>query len=486
MRRALFAFCATAACGEIAEPTLNLDSLPPVVVATARAAAPPGAPNVVLVVLDDAVYTDLRREFMPVLYSWIVDQGVTFPLAYAAGPLCCPSRAAILRGQTVERTGVLSNNRRHQGGALEFDRNGGAASTVLTDLYQAGWRTGLYGKWMNDVYSGIGLSSWPYRVPGLDAYVIFRDLNYYGYGTVEKLVHGSATAPAKYGQTPADYSTTRMGNRALQFLRAVPSGAPFFLTYAPYAPHANAVAAPGDKGALAGCCDTRPPSYWLRRTDPPRWLTAPPRAAGDSALADSLYQRMPEALRHVDRYLDSIRVVLTQSGRLANTYVILTSDNGYHRGEHGIAMRKASPYEEAVRTPVFVRGPGIPAGVVDSGLVSLSDLAPTILAWVGVSATGRTMSGVSLANRLANPLAPLPCDRLVQNMDPQYPDEQFDLVVTCDRWKYVRYRNGIDEEMFDLSADPYELQNLAREPGLLAALVDFRARLDVLLSGGAP
>src|SRR3972149_7433938 len=71
--------------------------------------------------------------------------------------------------------------------------------------------------------------------------------------------------------------------------------------------------------------------------------------------------------------------ILEDSGRLGDTYIFFTSDNGFHMGQHRLRPQKATPYEEDVRVPLIVRGPGVAAGETLSGyLAGNVDLAPTL------------------------------------------------------------------------------------------------------------
>ena len=75
---------------------------------------------------------------------------------------------------------------------------------------------------------------------------------------------------------------------------------------------------------------------------------------------------------------------LAATGRLANTYIVFASDNGYHMGEHRMLPGKYTPYETDIHVPLIVRGPGVPAGVVRSQFVGNVDLAETFADLAGV------------------------------------------------------------------------------------------------------
>ena len=108
----------------------------------------------------------------------------------------------------------------------------------------------------------------------------------------------------------------------------------------------------------------------------------------------------------MDDALKAITDALGADGRLASTYVVFTSDNGFELGPHRIGGQKSTPYEETVRMPVYVRGPGVRAGLVLPQMVGNVDLAPTFAAWAGAAVPGG-LDGRSLAP-LLRPGAPGP------------------------------------------------------------------------------
>ena len=99
-------------------------------------------PNVLLIVVDDQAQNTFKPRFMPHTFHDLVNHGTTFTNAIAAPPLCCPDRAGILTGQYPHNHGVFSN---HPGyGDLRDPGN-----TLPVWLQNAGYRTGLFGKFMN-------------------------------------------------------------------------------------------------------------------------------------------------------------------------------------------------------------------------------------------------------------------------------------------------------------------------------------------------
>jgi arylsulfatase A-like enzyme len=167
---------------------------------------------------------------------------------------------------------------------------------------------------------------------------------------------------------------------------------------------------------------------------------------------------------------------LTDTGILDNTVIIYTTDHGFFLGEHRIPFGKYWPYEEALRTPLIIRGPGIPAGQVRTSPVVNVDLAPTILDLAHASSL-RVMDGRSLVPLMKDPTMVWTRDFLLEGKTGNaVPYEG----VHTDRYVYIEYKTG-DRELYDLQTDPHELNNLAHwatRQSLVASLHDRLLQLE--------
>ncbi|MBW3633162.1 MAG: sulfatase [Chloroflexi bacterium] len=474
---------------------------------------PTTAPNIIVIVTDDL---DARSvACLPNVQALLAAEGVTFTNAFATTPLCCPSRASILRGQYAHNHGVLSNSG-DNGGFPTFYRLGDEESTVATWLQDTGYRTALVGKYLNRYPKGAPASHVP---PGWDEWSAFASSDedeggsyYSGYALN---VDGDTVF---YGQQPAEYSTDVLTAEATDFVdRAATSGDPFFLYIAPFAPHGPSTPASRHTGAFADVQAPRPPSFDEDDvSDKPTWVQAlPPLRADQIALLDDRYQRRLRSLLAVDEMVASLIETLTAAGTLDNTYILFTSDNGYHLGEHGIPVGKQSPYDESLRVPLIVRGPGVPTGVVEEAIALNIDLAPTFAELAGASPApfvdgrslvpllhGETPAGWRqgfLVEHYGRTLpdqwgtsGPVPMEEASRDGDEDDLEEADGdevigvtpidsppyLGLRTEQYLYVEYANG-ERELYDMPADPYQLQNLAAtaDPALLA---DLAARLDQL------
>lgn len=116
-------------------------------------------------------------------------------------------------------------------------------------------------------------------------------------------------------------------------------------------------------------------------------------------IVDRYFQKRWETLLSVDELMMNLLSVLSESERLDSTYIIYASDNGYHLGQHAQPFDKRQPYETDIKVPLLMRGPDVPQNRLLDLPVSLLDLAPTILEWVGVPVPNY-MDGRSLRDDL--------------------------------------------------------------------------------------
>ncbi len=431
------------------------------------AAASTTTPNIVLILTDDQRFDTLWA--MPTVESELVGHGIDFVNGFVSNPLCCPSRASILTGEYSHTTGVYSN-RSHQryGGFAHFDDR----STVATWLNAAGYRTGLFGKYLNG-YSGT------YEPPGWDQWFA----TYHGKGYYNYTVNADGEL-STYGSDPADYSTTVLTQQATDFIRSTDPTQPLFLYFAPHGPHAAAIPAPGDGNAFADLAPWRPPSYDKVEPTKPEFVRH--RKSFPSSLIgsiDSFRLDQYRTLLSLDRAVASILGALDDTGRLSDTMIVFMSDNGMLWGEHGW-HKKVVPYEESIRVPFVVRyDPLVASPRVDPHLVVNVDLAPTFAALAGVSAPGA--EGMSMLPLLSSPDAPWRSSFLIEHMRKNTGGVPTYCGVQTRRYEYVDYVTG-EEELYDLRRDPYQLHNRADAVGYHDVRRGLRNQLGRLCSPPPP
>jgi N-acetylglucosamine-6-sulfatase len=439
----------------------------------------------------------------------IVDKGVRFTNAFAPTPICCPARSTLLTGLYGHNTGVLTNAGPY-GGWQTFVNNGNEQKTVAVQMQAAGYNTGLIGKYLN------GIEADPTHIPvGWSSWQAFVDNNsYVGYGyTVNEngtlVKYGGPNEKAPDGGD--NYATDVVSRKAVAFLNNAKQtpDQPFFLYVAPTAPHLPLPPAPRDAHNPYEHADSpQPPNFQEADvSDKSPWLrsNADLRAAEVASWNPIDYRNRQGSLYALDDLVASVIDTLKKNGQLDNTYVIFTSDNGYNLGAHRL-IHKMVPYEESIRVPLAIRGPGVPAGVKRPEMAAEIDFTPTVLGWAAVQPTSE-LDGMSWQPLLStSAVSHWRTDLLLQyvengaangiaaEMPPSVP-----VLLGQDIPSYRALRNqdylyadftapGADQvhqyELYDLKKDPYELFNLLSTPAgkaKYASLIQtLQARMDAL------
>ncbi|MFI5181051.1 MAG: sulfatase [Thermoanaerobaculia bacterium] len=491
---------------------LSLTVLP---VAGARAAAgddrkdvdvasAPG-PNIILVLTDDQDVELDSLSYMPRVKQLLSDQGTSFSNFFVPLSLCCPSRTSILRGQYPHNTHVLTNSL-PLGGFEKVYADNLESSTIATVLHGAGYRTVLLGKYLNGYPD---TASPTYVPPGWDEWYSPASGNPYSEFHYTLNENG---ALVKYGRTPGDYLTDVIAGKAEDFIHrmAAKPGQPFFIYFATYAPHAPYTPAPRHAHLFPNVKAPRPPSFnEADVTDKPAYIATKPlltQAKIDGI--DVAYRKRLQALQSVDEAVAALVEALAATGRLSNSYIFFTSDNGYHMGEHRLPPGKYTPYETDIHVPLIVRGPRVPAAVVRDQLAANVDLAETFAELAGVPqlsfSDGRSLTGLLRPEppsswRQAFLLEEFATGEFVltnaaESADPwsavgvREPPDAGDLQGAAARipsyygfqapgYKYVEYETG-ERELY-LASDPYELTNVALRvsPSMAAALAAYLGTL---------
>lgn len=418
-------------------------------------------PNILLILSDDEDVAS--HAYMPKTKALIEDQGAAFDNYFVTYSFCCPSRATMLRGEYAHNHRIQGNVL-PTGGARKFRALGHEESTVATWLQAGGYRTGLFGKYMNDYAPEEG-----HVPPGWDEWYGTRD-GYYDY------VMNENGTPVSYGDQAEDYSTDVLaGHAAAAIRRAAAAAEPFFFIVAPFAPHAPETPAPRHEHLFADLTYPRLASFdEADVSDKPSLIRERRRLAPwQLETIDKVYRQRLGTLQAVDDLVETLVSVLQATGELENTYVVYTSDNGWHMGEHRQFVGKTTAYEEDIRVPFVMRGPGVPRGARFSPFVLNNDLAPTFAAMAGVTPPG-FVDGRSFLPLLEDPKRPWRHSFAIERRQRETMEivgpASFHAMRTAD-WTYVEYFNG-ERELYDLRADPQQLDNVVAtaEPLLLDQL----------------
>ena len=437
-------------------------------------------PNVLIILSDDQRYDTM--DYMPLTKARLFAGGVSFPNAYITTPLCCPSRASILTGMYAHRHGVRLN-------AIALRKE-----TFVERLKKAGYFTGQVGKYLNS-WDGSARPEFDFWAagPGGVAHYFNPRLNVNGTWAVH---HG--------------YLTHVLRDHAMEFLRrAAQQEKPFVLLFSPNAPHfAYAPSggtpqgprdipffmrppdpAPGDEKLYLDVPAHRPPSFnKVDLSTRPRWFRSlVPLSPDLIAQIDVFRRKQLQTLNGLDRAIDSLLSALAAQGTLDRTLVVYLSDNGHFWGEHGIAWGKNAVYEESSRVPFAVRYPRLASKPrVEARLVANIDIAPTIYELAGL-AIPPEVDGRSLVPLLdATRAQPTPWrEELLIEGWATAPALELGwapyAAIHTGRHVYVE-TEGDRSELYDLTTDPYQLNNQAGSATHMSVVADLKTRLGRLRS----
>jgi arylsulfatase A-like enzyme len=425
---------------------------------------PSQRPNIVLILADDLDILSIDR--MPTLRSEVMQRGLTFTNGFATTPLCCPSRASIMTGQYVHNHGILINRNPNAFGTEpncfeRFRDRGQERQTFATWLQDAGYSTGFVGKYLNRYPGDMPGADPRYIPPGWDEWFAqVSDNAYYNYS-----VNDNGTL-RDFARRPEDYVTDVIRQRAVQFIHdyADPNK-PFALWINPTAPHTPATSPDPYSAAFADAIAPRTPNFnEADMSDKPRWFQLIPQLNDDEvARLDGLQRQRLRTMAGVDDMIRELLKALSDTGELDRTYFIFTSDNGLLLGAHRIFLGKDMVYENSIRVPLIMRGPGVPAGRTLEHFVLNIDLAPTLVEMARAQAPAEFMDGRSMFPLLGSnplPVSSWRSDFLVEHWtDVPGPD-------SLPNWAGLRARDRIyveyesqEREYYDLVRDPHQLQN---------------------------
>ena len=402
----------------------------------AKAAARIAPPNVLIIVTDDQRHDSM--ETMRDTRRLIARRGAKYPHAYTTTPTCCPARASIFTGRYAHNHAVRTND------GTTTD-NLDHSTTVQAYLQEAGYRTALFGKYLN----GWKADSPP---PYFDHWATFTGGARGYYFKTDWNIDGKR-------RSVKTYSTRFIQKKALDFIGSREAKRNPWLTFlttaAPHAPFT-----PQDKYLRAEVPDFRPNPAMTEedRTDKPPYVQEMRRGLRRS---ERVRKGQLRTLLSVDDMVEALFRELRRTGQASNTVVFFLSDNGYMHGEHRLTG-KTTPYLPSVRIPMLLRAPGlIEPGTVDDRLVANIDVAPTVMDAAGLEPPADPpMDGRSLLDpSWARDHLLLEYFRRINRGTPEWG------ATLTKEDQYVEYYNdggrinAIFREYYNLVVDPFQLEN---------------------------
>jgi arylsulfatase A-like enzyme len=450
-------------------------------------------PNVVVILIDDLRFDEFGAGGHPYMKTPHIDrlarEGVQCANAFHTTPLCSPNRASILTGQYASRHGIIDNVAR--------DALSHRLPNYHGELQRLGYETAHVGKWH--------MGNDPSPRPGYDHWVSFP-----GQG---RLVDPELQEDGRRGAVRG-YVTDLLNERARAFVERR-RDRPFALFLAHKAVHPDVfqrqdgtidpdslggyVAAERHRDLYRGAVfPARPnvlPADAVARSKPAlaQALAQKGRTPAGRALLDSIHAGTGEEIRlraammaAVDEGVGMLLQSLERASALDRTLIVFVSDNGYFFGEHGLGPERRFAYEEGIRTPLLVRYPPlVAAGSTVEPLTLALDVAPTVIEAAG-GTPGPHVQGRSLLPLLRGERPAWRSSFLAE----YYSEAAFPWLVAMsykavrtERYKYIDWTQhpGCDE-LYDLTADPYELTNLCQAPGHEALRRQLRAELGRLVA----
>ncbi|MEM7342277.1 MAG: sulfatase-like hydrolase/transferase [Actinomycetota bacterium] len=428
---------------------------------------PADGPNIVVINLDDADVDLLGRnaiqQFFPNIQRHLLDGGMLLNDFHVSAPVCGPSRASLFRGQYPHNTGIELNElgtdpNGPTGSWAEFLDRGYADDEIGVWMRRSGYATALVGKYHHTQFPAAS-GNLGFVPPGWGD---FRASSGGGYFAQPRFING-----VRIETGDDEYRTDLETVDMVEIIEDHDGERPLFLYVAPYAPHADVSGAPiyPDRYADAFADEMIPSTPDLNEADlsdkPAIFQNAEALTAERMAGLHAAYRDRLRAMAAVDDMVGELFAVLEGEGMTDDTYVFLTSDNGYQLGHHR-QTAKRDAFDRTTRVGLLAAGPAITPGSGASDVLTHVDLTATILDLAGADRPG-FLDGVSFAPLLiGDPFEPSRSGVLVEGEGIKVIGG-VRVAIEYDAWRgedeiYVEHRDG-SREYYDLATDPHQLEN---------------------------
>ncbi|CAL1537582.1 unnamed protein product [Lymnaea stagnalis] len=332
-------------------------------------------PNIIVILTDDQDVLLGSLKYMPKVQNLLIRQGVYFNNSFVPTPMCCPSRSSFLTGMYPHNHDTYTNNANCSSPEWQKNHEPNVFSTYLNETHA----TGYFGKYLNE-YDGNHIP------PGWQRWVgLIKNSRFYNYSVVDEL--GVKTRHDDNYYT--DYLTDLLANKSRAFLHDSKKKFPSNKNSLPvglykYGTNQNSLENKFLKflHLIAFLTTNKMTPAWNYAPNPDKqWLLQYiyPMIPQYKIFTDLLQRRRLQTLQSVDDLVESLVEELDMLGELDNTYIIYTSDHGYHLGQFGLIKGKAMPFDFDTRVPLIMRGPRIRPGTIISNIVNNVDIAPTVI-----------------------------------------------------------------------------------------------------------
>ncbi|KAL6707458.1 hypothetical protein ACN47E_004028 [Coniothyrium glycines] len=448
----------------------------------------PSKPNFVFIMTDDQDMHLNSLNYQASVQKHFAQEGTWFQKHFCTVALCCPSRVSLWTGKAAHNTNVTDVSAPY-GGYPRFVEEGFNDNYFPVWFQEAGYNTYYTGKMMN------GHSTKTYNDPYINGFngsdFLIDPGTYVFYNATMARNH------EPYRNLPGEYSTDLVAAAALGFLDEAISDTsrPFFVGIAPIAPHSETtidsgsvrfeppVPAKRHEGLFANVTIPRTPNFNPETPGTASYFkTIRQLNQSEIDYNDNWYRRRLQSLQSVDELIDSVLERLGANPEvLENTYLIYTTDNGYHIGQHRLPPGKSCGIEEDINIPFYIRGPGVPKGAVQTIPSSHTDIVPTLF----------QLAGIPLRDDFDGEVIPVTEELLARNEKSEHVNIEFwgeYLVEGNTFFGNVSYANNTyktvrvigeeydlayavwctnDHELYDMTNDPYQLDNLFSTNGTI-------------------
>ncbi|KAG0002188.1 hypothetical protein BGZ79_003439 [Entomortierella chlamydospora] len=452
-------------------------------------------PNFLVFLTDDQDRRLNSLDHLPLVKKYIRDEGTEFTNYYTTTAMCCPSRVSLWSGQFAHNHNVTDESPPH-GSYTKFVSQNLEQNWLPLWLQEAGYSNNYIGKFINGVSptlkrapKGFDKDHWePLVAPNI----------YTFYSPVFSTNDGPLEAHTGV------YQTDIISDKSIAILDGLAKNKsnPFLFVISPTAPHDEVwfddkgtvftppVPAKRHEGLFPGAKAPRHPSFNPDKNDKVSWIgTLPKLNDSEVERIDAIYRARLQSLQATDELVERIIKRLEHNGQLDNTYIVYTTDNGYHLGTHRMFAGKQTPYEEDTNIPFIIRGPGIAKNKKSNAVATHTHFPATVL----------QLAGLPIPDELDAHSIPVLADKSVYGKDQS--TEAFSVefwsnaflenataTFTTNSYKSVRligqgynllytiWCTG-EKEYYDLVEDPFQVKNIYKH-----TKQSFLDRLDALLN----
>jgi N-acetylglucosamine-6-sulfatase len=439
-------------------------------------------PNIISIMTDDMSADDLK--YMPLTQKYIFDKGATFENYFVNISLCCPSRASNLTGMQANNTGIVRNS--YPDGYQGFHNSGLENRTYGRWLDTAGYETSFMGKLLNGYpYAEDSPSHsvpWKHIPKGWDHWMVPVEGSAYFQRNFTMNKDGEKVS--YHGDDSRNYLGNVLARHAVK--QIIHAKRPLLQNIWTYSPHNPAAADPRDEEKFPHLRIPRTPDFNEKDvSDKPAYVRNSPRLTHKEIhKLDEMNRQRKQSLQSVDRMVGELHHALKHEGMLKNTYILFTSDNGWHMGQHRSGAGKNMPWDTDFHLPLGIRGPGIKPGTKVNEVVGNTDIAPTILDMahqpMKKQIDGRSVLPLAQGEKIADWRDYYFAQRGMLDKyakwgtlsEPGTKDEHQNekkvpafRAVFSEEWRYIQYDTG-EEELYNIKNDPYEVKNLMAQKRL--------------------